>query len=241
MQPMWFGRVSERAANLLFERGRIVKFKSGAVIVDQGSQAKSFYILLTGQAIIVSLGAAGHEFTRNSLGPGEGYSFMHLYHSDPHSSTLTARSACEVLILSKEDWLKIADACTELKDAVIGIVTHRFRLALEVIDLANSSSSLGRLAHRLLWHVRKTPALNVPDPSGEPYIAVQISQTEIAKMLGVSRQRTNALIQQLEQTGAIAQGYGHILIKDLGLLRKVIADESFVVGHPTKKNMQESS
>ena len=135
MQPMWFGLVSERAAKLLLERGRIARYRSGDVIVEQGTPGKAILIVLSGQARVDSLGENGREFTRSFVGPGEGYSFMHVYHPMPHSSSLSARGECEMLVLARNEWHRTAEECSELKDAVIAIVTHRFRIALEMLDL----------------------------------------------------------------------------------------------------------
>ena len=225
MQPLWPGPIPELAAIRMLERGRIVKFKSGEVIARQGAPSRGLHILLSGQAEAVSVRSTGRELTRYVLGPGEGYSFLHIYHPDPHSSSLSALGACEVLVLSKEDWLRTTDEFPALKDAVIVIVTHRLRLALETIELNNAATGLGRLAHRLLWHIKKAPAADSPDPDGQADIDVLISQADLARMLNLSRQRTNALLRKLVETGAIALRYRRIVVKDLRLLRKVIATE----------------
>lgn len=223
IQPMWPGQISEKSVLLLLERGSIAKFKPGDVVARQGSSSKGLHILLTGQAEVVSLRASGREQMRYILGPGEGFSFLHLYHPDPHTSSLIAREACEVLIISKSAWLKTTDECPELKDAVISIVTHRLRLALETIEISSFATGLVRLAHRLLWHIRKTPIIDSPDPTPQTYFDVQLSQTDLARMLSLSRQRTSALLHQLEEQGIITLQYRHILVHDLASLRKVIA------------------
>ena len=223
MQPVWPVKLSVQAATLLLQRGRITKFKSGAVIVRQGSSSGAMHILLVGQAQVVSLRSSGRELMRVVLGPGEAYSFLHVYHRDPHSSSLVSRGTCEVLIVSRQAWLETADECSELKDAAISIVTHRLRLALDVIEFNNFSTGIARLAHRLLWHIRKTPTFDSPDPTGQPHFDVRLTQADLAKMLSLSRQRTSALLHQLEQKGVITLKYGHLLVKDLESLRKIIA------------------
>jgi len=223
MKPMWPAPLSENAARLMLERGRVARFNSGDVIARQGSTSRGMYLVLAGQAEIVSLRSTGRELMRYILGPGEAYSFLHIYHSDPHTSSLVARGACEVLVLTRQNWLNTTDECPELKDAVIAIVTHRLRGALEVLESNNFASGIARLAHRLLWHIRKTPTFDSPDPTGQPHFDVQLTQVDLAKMLSLSRQRTNALLHQLENKGVIALKYGHILVHDLESLRRVAA------------------
>lgn len=223
MQPMWPAPLSLQATTLLLQRGHVATFKPGAEIASQGAASKGLYIVLAGQAQVAVLSPSGRETIRTVLGPGEGYSFLHLYHPAPHSSSLVAREHCEVLTVPKQAWLEIADRCTELKDAVISIVTHRLRLALEAVEFNHSATGIARLAHRLLWHIRKTPAADAPDGATPPHFDVQLTQADLAKMLNLSRQRTSALLHQLEQQGVITLQYGGLRVHKLASLRAIIA------------------
>jgi hypothetical protein len=50
------------------------------------------------------------------------------------------------------------------------------------------------------------------------------TQAHLATLLGLSRQRTHALLHQLEQRKALKLKYGRIEVIDLDALRQVIAD-----------------
>jgi hypothetical protein len=51
-----------------------------------------------------------------------------------------------------------------------------------------------------------------------------LTQAHLATLLGLSRQRTHALLHQLEQRMALQLKYGRIEMIDLEALRQVIAD-----------------
>ena len=106
MQPVWSVELTDRAIALLIERGRKIHYKLGDVIVRQGDRSKGLHIILKGQAEVVVLRPSGKELVINILGPGQGYSFLHLYHSEPHSSSLIARNHCEILTIDKKQWLQ---------------------------------------------------------------------------------------------------------------------------------------
>jgi CRP-like cAMP-binding protein len=50
---------------------------------------------------------------------------------------------------------------------------------------------------------------------------VQLAQEDLAAMLGVSRQTTNALLKALQEQGVVRLGYGEIEILDVLRLREM--------------------
>jgi CRP-like cAMP-binding protein len=223
MRLVWPGTFSEQTAGLLLSRGRIVNYEPQAIIVRQGSVAKGLHIILQGEADVTVLRPSGKELVINILGPGQGYSFLHIYHPDPHSSSMVARTHCQVLTVAKHEWLLTTEECPELKDAVIAIISTRLRGALEELTFSNLHSGLARLAHRLLVHVlqNRKPDLATQVGSG---LELALTQAHLATLLGLSRQRTHALLHQLEQRKALQLKYGRIEMIDLEALRQVIAD-----------------
>jgi CRP/FNR family cyclic AMP-dependent transcriptional regulator len=222
MRLAWPGPLSERAAQLLLARGRVAKYKARTVIARQGSAPKGLHIILDGQAEVTALRPSGKEMLINILGPGQGYSFLHIYHPDPHSSGLVARTGCQVLTVARHEWLVTTEECPELKDAVIAILSSRLRATLEELTFSSLNSGLGRLAHRLLTHVQQTLK---PDGAARPKqgYEVALTQAHLAAMISFSRQRTHALLHELEVRQAVRLHYGRITVVDLDALRRVIA------------------
>lgn len=224
MQAAWPAPLTVRATTLLLERGRLVRYQRGEAIARQGEVAGSMYILLEGQADVVVVRPSGREFVLYILGPGEGYSFLHIYHQIPRTSSLVARTRCQLLVLPRQMWLQTADECPELKDAVISVLCHRMRSVTDVLEFSNMAPAIARLAHRLVLHVRRVAPMDAPDPIAQPHFEVAVTQATLASMLSLSRQRTHALLHQLEATGAIQLSYGRILVCDLAILRRIMAE-----------------
>ena len=219
MQPVWSVELTDRAIALLLERGRKIRYKLGDVIVRQGDPSKGLHIILNGQAEVIVLRPSGKELVINILGPGQGYSFLHLYHSEPHSSSLVARNHCEILTIDKQRWLQTTHECPELKDAVISTLTHRLRGVLEELTFSNLSTGVARLAHRLLTYVLQN---EIKSDTTANY-QIPLTQMHLATMLSLSRQRTHALLHQLVSHGAIELRYGSIVILSVAALRDIIA------------------
>lgn len=222
MQPVWSVELTYRAMALLLERGRKIRYKLGDVIVRQGDRSKGLHIILKGQADVIVLRPSGKELVINILGPGQGYSFLHLYHSEPHSSSLIARNHCEILTIDKQRWLQTTQECPELKDAVIATLTHRLRGVIEELTFSNLSTGLARLAHRLLTYMLQNRMNEIKSDIATNY-QIPLTQMHLATMLSLSRQRTHALLHQLVSHGAIELRYGSIVILSVAALRDIIA------------------
>ena len=72
-----------------------------------------------------------------------------------------------------------------------------------------------RVAHRL-WMI----AEGYGEIDGSRRV-VQLAQEDLAAMLGVSRQTTNALLKALQEQGVVRLGYGEIEILDAQRLREM--------------------
>ena len=136
---------------------------------------------------------------------------------------MVARTHCQVLTVAKPAWLLTTDECPELKDAVIAILSARLRAALEGLSFSSLNSGLSRLAHRLLIHVMQNFK---QDAAGRPRYGyeVALTQAQLAAMINFSRQRTHALLHELEQRQAVSLSYGRIRVVDLDALRRIVVD-----------------
>ncbi len=54
--------------------------------------------------------------------------------------------------------------------------------------------------------------------------ALLVSQQELGELAGLSRQRTNAAIKDLEEANLVRASYGSLLVKDLQALRSFARD-----------------
>ena len=74
-----------------------------------------------------------------------------------------------------------------------------------------------KLARRLLWQ-----ALNAGNGvHGPKPIAVRVSQTDLARMLGSARSRVNEALKQLERSGMLHVGYRTVRLTDVEALRRI--------------------
>lgn len=95
------------------------------------------------------------------------------------------------------------------------LMSQKLRLSFINIEQLSLAPASVRVAHRL-WMI----AEGYGEIDGSRRV-VQLAQEDLAAMLGVSRQTTNALLKALQEQGVVRLGYGEIEILDVGRLREM--------------------
>src|SRR6476660_1025078 len=98
----------------------------GDLIVKQGDPANAFYILISGRARVVKLGANnGEEIVLGTLRPGDSFGEAALSEGGTRSATVRCSTRVEVLRLDRAEFLALTEAVPELREYMQ--VTRRAR------------------------------------------------------------------------------------------------------------------
>lgn len=93
-------------------------------------------------------------------------------------------------------------------------MSQKLRLSFINIEHLSLMPASVRLAHRLLMIVEGY------GDTGQSKRVLQLPQEDLAAMLSLSRQTTNALLKDLQAQGVVRLGYGEIEILDAHRLRE---------------------
>ncbi len=154
---------------------RKVRYDFGDVIVRQGEEADSFYILVAGRARVIKTTERGDEIALNVLRPGSEFGESALLSKVPRTASVRCSSIVEALRLSHEDFDALIAEFPELKGYLEA--THRFRT---LHGFLYEFSNFGRLPEPALSELiqRMTLAnfsageriLTQGDPAGPMYV-----------------------------------------------------------------------
>jgi len=98
----------------------------GDLIVKYGDPANAFYILISGRARVVKLGANnGEEIVLGTLRPGDSFGEAALSEGGTRSATVRCSTRVEVLRLDRAEFLALTEAVPELREYMQ--VTRRAR------------------------------------------------------------------------------------------------------------------
>ncbi len=220
MEHAWPVPVSPETAQLLLTHGHIRRLQNAEVMIRQGEVPHGIVIMLEGTAAVTGVNVAGKEFILSIIGPGEGYGFVPCYTETPDTTSVVAREPMAALIVPMDTWRKISDAQPDLKDAVIAVMCRRMRWMTDSLEFRSMAPAIAALAHRLYHYVEQMAPEEFATHSTNAHIEVKLSQSALASMLSLSRQRTHQLLHKMEKEGALSLAYGRIVLRDLVVLRK---------------------
>ncbi len=222
MQHAWPVPVSAETAQLLMLHGQVRRLHSAEVLVRQGQVPRGIIIVLEGTAAVTGVNASGREFILSIIGPGEGYGFVPCYTQTPDTTSVFAREPMLALIVPINIWCRISDERPDLKDAVIGVMCRRMRWMTDSLEFRSMAPAIAALAHRLYRYAEQMSPDEFAKCATDANIEVKLSQSALASMLSLSRQRTHQLLHKLEKDGAVSLAYGRIVLRNLAVLRQVM-------------------
>jgi CRP/FNR family transcriptional regulator, cyclic AMP receptor protein len=171
------------------------RLRRGEVIVEQAKQSNTLFILLTGQARVYIVGPRGREVTLATLRPGDHLGEMSLIDDVPHSATVCAETACDVLVLGRPQFAGCLPQSNSLSFAILLGLVRRLRGANRQITTLALVDVYGRVARALL------DMADVVD--GQAVIRQRVSREKLSKVVGASREMTGRVLKSLERAGTI--------------------------------------
>ena len=209
----FFSSLTETDALKLLRQTHCRRFAPGHEVFHKDDPGDGFYGVLSGSVAFTVNSVEGKELTLNVLGPGEFFGEIALLDGKGRSATALARDACELLFISRSDFLGFFSQRPQAMIGIIELLCARLRLATDhAADTAFLDLSR-RLAKRLVWLLDGAP----------PPAALRISHAELASMLGVSRERVTRQLSAWSGKGILDQGRGRIVVRDRGALEHVVA------------------
>jgi CRP-like cAMP-binding protein len=144
---------------------------------------------------------------------------MALLDGQPRSATVVALEPVETYALRRQDFLALLRSCPEaVEGLLVALAAMIRRLSEEVIDLMFLDLR-GRLVKKLL----ELAAQHGRRSADSTEIEVELTQEELAGMIGATRPRVNKLLGFFEDQGAIARSGRRIVIREPELLRRWVS------------------
>ena len=195
---------------------KLVEFQVKATIFAQGDSAKSVMYIQKGRVKLSVVNATGKEAVVAVLGPNDFLGEGCLTGQPIRISTATAIAPSTLLVIEKNEMIRVLHEEHELSDRFISYMLSRnIRVEEDLVDqLFNSTEN--RLARTLLLLARYGKE-NQPQK-----VVPKVSQEVLAEMIGTTRSRVNLFMNKFKKLGFIKYNGGlHI---DSSLLSVVLHD-----------------
>ena len=181
---------------------KVVEFKKKEVVFSQGDPAKNVLYIQKGGVRLSVVNETGKEAVVAVLGPGDFFGEGCLAGQPIRIGTATAITATALLMIEKNEMMRVLHAEHEFSDRFIAhMLSRNIRVEEDLVDqLFNSSEK--RLARTLLLLARY-------GTEDKPQVVLpKISQEMLAEMVGTTRSRVNFFMNKFRKLGFIKYNGG---------------------------------
>lgn len=178
-------------------------FAKGAIIVNEGDETDSLYILLSGRARVFVSDGQGREVQLHQIGPGEYFGEVTL-DGGPRSASVLALEECRCAVIRRADLDAFLAKNPEFALHLVGKLASRVRALTENVRSLALMDVYGRVARLLLELAEERDGLLV---IGEP-----LTQKDIASRVGCSREMISRIFTDLTAGGYVAKEGGRLVI-----------------------------
>jgi CRP-like cAMP-binding protein len=178
-------------------RRKVTEFRKNQTIFSQGDAADSVMYIQKGSVKLAIASEGGKEAIVAIFGPGDFFGEGGMAGQTLRMGTTTAIAPTTVLIIKKDEMIRVLHAEHELSDRFIAhMLARNIRVEADLVDhLFNSIEK--RLARTLLLLARF-------DAEGQPdRILQKVSQETLAEMVGTTRTRVNMFMNKFRKLGFI--------------------------------------
>jgi len=200
----------------LANRLRRRRFRRNEVIFHQGDPGDSLHVVAVGAVKIVLPSAEGEEAIIATLRPGDFFGELALLDGAPRSATATALEASETLVLPRDVFRELLDTLPGLRDALLSGLAKELRRLTGHVEELHFLDLAGRLAMRLA----RLASDATPDTNGAVHLPWPYTQSDLAAMIGGTRQSVNRLLSDLVDEDLIEIEPDELIIVDLDRLAR---------------------
>jgi CRP/FNR family transcriptional regulator, cyclic AMP receptor protein len=187
---------------------RARRYRRGEVIFLEGDVGTSLCVIALGQVKIVLSGADGREVVLNVYGPGDFFGEFALLDGEPRSADAIAQEGCLLYWLTREDFLAFLEAHPRAASTLLAVLSRRLRHTTRVVQDATFRDVPARLA-RVVLDLATTRGRSAGDGV---VVDGRFTQTDLAAMVGASRETVNKALRAFERGGLLRHERGAITI-----------------------------
>ncbi|MFB3306050.1 Crp/Fnr family transcriptional regulator [Pseudomonas sp. AMR01] len=210
----WFSHLPGPFQHSLLAHARPRQLTAGQYLFKRGDPPCGLYAVLDGTLRISAVNEHGKEAVLSLVELPYWFGEICLFDGLPRTHDACAVGPCTLLQVPQQALLNILDQTPQYWRDLALLMSHKLRLSFINLEQLSLMPASVRLAHRLLMMVE-----GYGDTEHAKSV-LQLPQEDLAAMLSLSRQTTNALLKDLQAQGVVRLGYGEIEILDVQRLRE---------------------
>ena len=194
------------------------RFHAGQTIYLQGDVGEEMYRIDRGAIRLSVTRPDGREVVLLFLQHGDCFGNSSLIDAGPRPQTAQAITEVELSVLDLAAFGRLRDAHRSFDDALLKLLAAQMRAATTQYADRSLDDLLSRVIARILMSSR-TAGDEKDSATKQPF---RLSQSELAMMVGASRQHVNKVLKRLESANLIKIAYAGVHVVDIGGLHRLL-------------------
>lgn len=207
-----FGAVAEADRLAVARQMLKLDLEPHQTLFTRGDAGSHVYLVAEGKVRLSVFSADGRLLSFKHAGPGDVFGEIAALDGGPRSADAVALNRVCVMALTAERLNQLVESNPRVARAAIACVCQRLRETSAQAETIALHSVETRLARYLLARVTPPsvaaaghPGVRCSPANTRASLDLNISQSELASLIGASRQKTNAALGLLQEAGAISR------------------------------------
>ncbi len=211
-----FAGLDEPTRTALASECRSRRFLRGEHIFTRGDVGGGMYVLAGGSVSLVVNGVDGDEVVLHTLRPPESFGEMSVVDGGARIASGVVREASVVVEVPRHAVLGLLDTQPSLARALLAAMAALVRR----VDQHAADLVLLDLRGRVAKYLLDAASRSGQPASGEPVpVDIRLSQGEVARIVGGSRQQLNRILGELTAQGAVVRDGARVVAVRPEMLR----------------------
>jgi len=211
----WFDGLPAALQEEILDHSVERSFAAGQMISPQDAPPQGLFLLLKGQARFEQWASPDASILFHIGDPGLWFGELALLLDGVTAVAVSAHTDVRTLLLPVQEFERIVEEEPRYYRCFARLALERSALYLRLLAQSQSLSPMARLRARLA----DIAEIRARESRCEGVVEVDITQADLATMVGASRQTVNRLLRQLADSGLIAYSFRRIRILDPAGLR----------------------
>ncbi|WP_419812699.1 Crp/Fnr family transcriptional regulator [Bacterioplanoides sp.] len=197
----------------LWQRSADRNYKAGDIVVFQGNPVREVYRLESGKAKISSYTENGREIILSKISAGDTFGDTAVLDGMPSAYNVECSTDCVLRVLPSDEFLALYQQYPEYAYGLCHKYNRQVRVLYELLVEARAMPLQKRLVSMLFrgYHTHTS--------SNQKGRYLDLSQDELASMLGTVRQSINRELKKLEAGGYLDIIHGKVYLTNIDKLR----------------------
>jgi CRP/FNR family cyclic AMP-dependent transcriptional regulator len=187
------------------------RYEKGTPFLSEGDTSDSLYFIVSGLVKVYKTSAGGREQVLHIAPPGDSLNDVSLYDGGPIAAGMVALTPVVLYSIARGDLMAVLAEKPAVMLNVIRALAARIRRDSNLLEDLSSSQVQARLAKLFLGRF-----------GGEENTAgLNLTQKDMAGLVGASREMVNRSLKLLEDQGGIRLSRRKVIVLDKDVLRRI--------------------